>query len=238
MKLSTRSSILAACLGLAALAAPAQAQLTLSGSAYGTFADEMLPNTTVSNTTMTSVFSSGIPYRPFAPYNDTQTSITYVGNTFAGVGDGEAIALGILDFKNGVTLLGSTATSATMDLILDLSTVGGPADFKLSTLSFSLTNTDNNGVDDVADLYSISYTDPAVLWLEDAKVTFSLVFTDGAFLTADGKAVNENGEVTTGDIYANIMITPIPEPSTYAFAGVAVIGLVALLRRRRNPLAA
>lgn len=234
MKLSTRTSLLAGLLGFAALAAPAQAQLTLSGKAYGTFADELLPNTTVTNSTTTSVFSSGIPYQP----SDTPTSITYNGNTFTDVGDGGAIALGILNFKNGVTLLDSTATTASLDLFLDLSPVGGPAALKLTTMSFNLLNTPNNPIGDVPDLYSLSYTEPAVVWLENAKITFSLVFTDGAFLTPAGKPISENGEITTGDIFAHIEITPIPEPSTYAFAGVAVLGIVALLRRRRNPLAA
>lgn len=224
-------------LGLVAVLPSANAQLLLSGNAYGVFVDPMVAHTTVSNGPVTSVFESGVPYRPAAPYNDETTAITFNGQSFTDVGDGEALVLGGLSIRNGVTLLGTTASHAAMDLYLDLSSHGLSA-FKLTTLSFSIDSTANNaGAGNVPDLFGVSHSPLNSLTLGGYMASFGLVFSDPAFLSSLGKSIAEGSTATTGDVYLNVAFTPVPEPSTYAAMGALVLVGAVCYRRFRRPSA-
>lgn len=233
MYLTLKKLLLASTLAVAALATNAHAQLLLSGNAYGVFADPALPHTTVTNGPIVSIFSSGTPFRPAAPFFDTPTSISFFGSSFTDVGDGGALDLGFLKIKNGITLLGTTASTATMDLYLNFSSAG-ISGFKLTTLTFGIDNTANNGVGNIPDLFLIGYTDPASLWIGTSLVTFDLVFSDPTFVTGLGHNIPENTTAFTGDLFAHVTeFNPVPEPSTYAMGGaLLLLGVVAWRRGR------
>lgn len=227
MRILLKPVLATAALGLAALLPSARAQLTIAGSTHGDFVDLGLANTVVSNGPVVSLFSSGIPLR----VTDTQTSLTFTGLTFAGAGDGDQVDLGTVKIKNGITKLGSTATWAAMDLFLDLPTYS-ISNFKLTTLLFTIDNTANNGVGNVPDLFYVGHTESAVLQLAGAKVNFDVKLTKPAFGIGAGSAIAENHSDTFG-IYADLHFSPVPEASTYALWGSALLlGLVGFRRFR------
>lgn len=220
-----------AALGLASALPSARAQLSLTGTASGAFIDPSLPNTTVVNGPVVSTFASGIPYR----VSDTKTSIKYTGSSFADIGDGDWLDLGGLKITNGVTLLGSTAKTASMDLFLNLN---GQPSFKLTTLLFGIDSTANDGVANVPDLFLIGHGDVNALSFGGRKLTFDFHLTNPAFGIGSGASIAE-GKSGTDGIYAIVHFSPVPEASTYAMFGVLLVGGVAATRRmRRQPLAA
>lgn len=225
MHLSLKSLLATSVLGLAAVV-PAQGQLLLSGSSHGTFVAPDHANTVVTNGSPVSLFESGIPYRA----SDTQTSIRFTGESFSGVGDGDRLDLGQIDITNGMTLLGSTATSAAMDLYLNLP-ANGIAGFKLTTLMFAIDNTANNGTA-VPDLFLIGHTGANPLWVNGRLVQFDLQLTNPAFLTAPGAAIAEGSTGMEG-LFAHVHFSPVPEPSTYAaWAAAVLLGLIGYRRFR------
>lgn len=226
MHFSLKSLFATSAFGLAALLPAAHGQLTLSGSSFGTFLDPTHANTVVTNGTPVSLFESGIPWRA----SDNATSIQFTGDTFTDVGNGERLDLGRIDITNGMTLLGSTATSAAMDLYLNLPE-NGIADFKLTTLMFAVDNTANHG-DAVPDLFLIGHSRANTLIIDGRAVTFDLRVTTPSFMTSPGSAIAE-GSAAAEELYAYVHFTPVPEPSTYALWGTGLLaGLVALRRFR------
>jgi len=224
-----RSVALLLLVAAAAAIPSARAQLYLTGNIYGAFQDPGLPHTTVTNGPVVSTFESGDPYRPYPPYNDTKTSITFTGASFTDLGSGDPLVLQSIKFKNGITLLGTTATNATLDLFVNVSNLG-ISDLKVTTLTFDIDNTDNSGVSNIPDLFKIGYTPLAEFTYGDYLVKFTIDFSDPAWVT-DGVGIPEGKKGLTGDIYVTMSFTPIPEPSTYAIAGAALLGGVVLLRR-------
>src|SRR5688572_15526152 len=111
------SSLLTAALGLALTCSVANAQLLLSGHTTGSFDDLGEANTSVSNAGDGSwaMFSTGIPYN-----GSTQSSIEFNNETFANVGSGQPIQVGLFEITNGRTLLGSGAHTAAFNLGLEL----------------------------------------------------------------------------------------------------------------------
>lgn len=220
--------ILAAVLaGLAAAIPTAQAQLTLSGTSHGEFTDPGLVYTSVSNGPVVSLFASGVPLRA----TDTKTSITFTGLPFANVGDGDQLDLGQIKIKNGITKLGTTASWAALDLFLTLPSES-ITDFKLTTLLFTIDNTANNGVGNVPDLFFVGLTEVNPLFVGGRKINFDVKLTNPAFGTGSGSSIAENHSDSFG-IYADLHFSPVPEASTFALWGSALlVGLVGLRRFR------
>jgi hypothetical protein len=228
-----RNLLAASALSLSSLVPALQAQLELSGTASGAFSDPGSAFTQVTNGPVVSLFESGVPYRPDAPYFDAVTSIRYTGSSFANVGEGEQLDLGLLNITNGITLLGTTAKTAKMDLYLHLP-ADGITNFKLTTLLFSIDTTANQG-GLVPDLFLIGHSDVNSLNVGGRKVSFDLNLTNPAFATGDGASIRE-GQSATDGLYATLHFSPIPEPSTYALFGAALLAGVALWRRSRAGL--
>lgn len=229
MKTPLQTILLLSTFGLAALLPTAQAQLVITGSTYGTFEPTAQPNTVIVNGPVTSTFAAGIPYRKF----DHKTSIIFTGSMFTGVDSGDTFSLGTVKFNNGITKLHSTAKTAKMDLFLNIPG-HGVSNFKVTTLLFGLDNTDNHGVQNIADLYYIGHTLPNTLKFKDGLAIFNIGLTDPSYGIAPGHPVGENHSGTVG-ITAEVQLVPVPEASTYATcAALGLVGAAGLRRLRRS----
>lgn len=206
------------------------AQLELSGTASGAFSDPGVAFTEVTNGPVVSLFESGAPYRPNAPYFDTVTSIRYTGSSFANVGDGDQLDLGLVNITNGITLLGTTAKTAQLDVFLHLPD-NGIASFKVTTLFFSIDTTANQG-GLIPDLFLIGHSSVNSLNVGGRQVSFDLNLTNPAFATGDGASIRE-GQSATDGLYATLHFSPVPEASTYALFGTLLLAGVVTWRRSR-----
>ncbi|HWA85288.1 MAG TPA: choice-of-anchor K domain-containing protein [Opitutus sp.] len=218
----------ASALGLVAALPAARAQLLLSGHTHAQFTDPGAANTTVTNGADSSMFSSGIPYSSSA----TQTSVGFTGTTFAGAGNGDTINLGTVDLTNGITLLGSTASAADFNILLNLPELG-ITNYVVSQIHVGIDNTSNNGMHNVPDLFQVTPTTSGPLVLGHTNVNFNVSLSNPAFSTDGGATVGE-GSSANFDVFASIMtLSPVPEPSTYALWGAALlVGVIAIRRFR------
>lgn len=216
------SSLLAAALGLALTCSVANAQLSLSGHTTGSFTDLAEANTTVSNGPGGSwaTFKTGIPYGA-----STQSMIEFTNETFTNVVSGEPIQVGLFTITNGITLVGSGAPTALFNLGLQLTAPEWQA-AAISTITFHIDHTPNME-GGIPDTFSVSFGQPAPLLIADYLVQFHVNFEPTEFQIAEGSAV------TRGDV--TVTFTPVPEPSTYAAFGAALmVGFVAFRRIRGN----
>lgn len=221
-----KSLLTTSALGLAVALPSAQAQL-FSGTTRGEFHDPGLSFTSVINSTDVSLFQSGVPSKPA----HTQTSLAYASTAFNS--SGGQIDLGTLLITNGRTLGGTTASWATMDVYLNLPEQG-IVDFKLTTLTFAIDNTENNG-SLVPDQFLVSIGETNTLTIDGRKVAFDVQLTNPAFAIGTGSSIAESTSAEFG-LFANVHFTPVPEPSTYAILGaVLLVGVVAYRRLRPAP---
>jgi len=223
--------LIATAFGLALACSAAKAQLMLSGSTTGSFSDLGEANTIVTNAAdgSSALFVTGIPYLPANP-TDTPTSIRFDSSTFTDVSSGENIQVGLFTIHNGADMLGSDAASAVFHLGLQLtSPVSAPV--SLGTISFSIDNTPN-GPGAVPDTFAATFSQPPPVWINGTKVSFKINFTPTDII------VPENTTVVKGNVSVFFsQFTPVPEPSTYAIFGAALLlGLVALRRFRADKL--
>ncbi|ACB77167.1 choice-of-anchor K domain-containing protein [Opitutus terrae] len=216
-------------LSVLACAGSAHGQLLLTGTTRGDFTGPLPANTWVLNGPVTSIFASGIPGSGI----DTQTSITFTGASFTNEPASWWFGIGSVKIKNGMTLLGTTAATATMDLYMDIP-AEGVSNFLLTTLTFGLDNTSNSGTQNIPDIFYLGHSAPATLVLPDKIVSFDIALTDPTYET--GQSIGERKTGTVG-LTAAFTFVPVPEPSTYAaFAALGLIG-VAAVRRFRRPAA-
>lgn len=216
-------------LAAALLSSVAHAQLLLSGRVTGNFTDTPGPHDTIYNAPdgSSAWFKSGIPEHS----TDKQTSIEFSQKLFTDIGPG-LVADNLFKITNGRTLLHSTATAAHFDLKLEL-TAPEMQNHLLTSIPFTIENTPN-GPDphSVDDLYTISSGPIAPFKVGDYLVQFK-------FTAPDSFTIHENQSLDVGRL--DVTFTPVPEPSTYAAAGAALmIGLIGFrtLRRRRAEAAA
>jgi hypothetical protein len=206
--------------GLALAGGAAHAQLQLSGHTTGWFDDLAEANTSVTNSADHShaVFQTGI-----ASAGSTQSKIEFANASFSNVGSGEPIQVGLFDITNGKTLIGSGAPTARFHVGLHLT---DPAlqDMAVSTVTFHIDHTPNTpGA--VPDTFSVSFDQPPPVKIQNTLVQFHLNVEPAEF------QIREDATVQKGDI--TVTFTPVPEPSTYAACGAALLlGLIALRRFR------
>ena len=214
-------SLLAAALGLALTGSLVHAQLSLSGHTTGSFVDLAEAKTTVSNGPggAWATFATGIPIA-----GSFQSKIAFTNQTFTDVHSGDPIQVGLFTITNGMTKIGSGAHTAQFDLGLQL-TAPTTQTVALSHITFNIDHTPNlPGA--VPDTFDVSFAQPAPTHVGNLLVQFHVNFEPASFQVA------ENATVRRGDV--TVTFTPVPESSTYAVAGAALLVGVLLYRRFRG----
>lgn len=223
MQLRPKSKLLlAAALGLAFTAVAAQAQLLVNVSQRATFSGFVggINNNVTNNgsTNINQVITSGTLGNPFM--------ITYDPITGP---DNIALSTGTL-----------VTTAFTFESPI------APANFFSSVNVAIETDFDNNGLFDLTQNYTLTLA-PIVAGNGFTGVQYGIVpqqlfgsvLINGtvysyATVVANNAGVLFDGSATTSFVQFQFNATPVPEPSTYALAGVLALGGIVGLRRRRN----
>jgi len=222
MKSRLHSFLPTAALGLVLTCSLAHGQLLLSGHTTGSFVDLSEPNTTVTNAADGSfaTFKTGIPAA-----GSFQSSVVFNNATFTDVSSGDPLQVGLFTITNGTTLIGSGAPYATFNLGLEL-TSPEMQSLALSQFQFTIDHTPNDAANHNPDQFSVSFTEPASTIVNGYNVRFDVVLDPADFSLAEGAST------VKGAVYA--YFTPVPEPSTYALCGAALLGGLILYRRFRT----
>lgn len=205
------------------LSTVAHAQLLLSGRITGTFTGSLGSHDTLYNSPDGSYayFKSGVPEHPWYP----QSMVEFSQQTFTDIGPG-LVADDIFKVTNGRNWLGTTADAAHFNLWVELTSPENHASL-LTPISFSINNTPN-GNTNVDDRFQVSSSSIAPFKIGDTLVQFK-------FSAPGSYSLHENASGYVGKLSVNF--TPVPEPSTYAMAGAALLlGFTALRTLRRRAL--
>lgn len=215
-------------LGAALFATVAQAQLMIDGKLTGNFTNALGPNDSMYNAPdgSSAWFKSGLPYTD----DSVPTQIAFTQKNFAGV-TGGLVADDIFQITNGRNHGGSTSSSAAFDLWVTLTAPEAYTSL-LTPISFMIENTENDpGL--INDNYTITSGPIAPFIYAGHQVQFE-------FVAPEWITIAENQTASAGALY--VSFTPVPEPSTYAAIGAAllvgVIGFRTYRRRQSEAVAA
>jgi hypothetical protein len=219
--------------GLVLTGALAHAQLVLTGTTYGTFSDPVGGTTNmITNGDPVSTYKTGVPYKS-SPHTTVNFNGSYGSNEFDLLGDGDQDNFGKISITNGTDLIGTDSTGVTMGVYLDFTDIP-LSNFLLTTLQFTFVNTpDGSTPGGVPDIYSISYTPLGSFVYDGVAVSFTLLNPGdpNSFFNPGGRAIAEQ-HLGSENLLVEVnetVLTPVPEPMTYALWGCALLaGLVAL----------
>ena len=221
---TTHKIVIAAAIGLA-FSAFAHAQLLVNLNEQATFApfiggtNNGVTNNGTFNTT--EVITTGTPVA--SPFNITYNPLT--GPSMVTLGTGTLTTANFV-FNSPITPLNY------------FTTLGAVINYDF----------DNNGTIDLVQNYTInlsSFTSPNGLTGVNYSIIpvqfFGNVTINGntyayASVVANSTGTLFDGSTTTAAIQFQFLSTPVPEPSTYALAGVLGLGGIVYLRRRRSAL--
>jgi hypothetical protein len=224
MKISPRSKLVfAAALGLAFSAIAAHAQLAIhlnTQATFGPFVGGTNNNVTNNGTFNTQeVITTGTPIA--SPFSITFTPATTVTT---------------LNLSTDTLDTGTFSFHSTLTPLNYFTSVG-------VTRAFDF---DNNGSIDLTQTYTINlaaFTSPngltGVSYTIVPQNYFGSVIIGGntygyASVVANSVGTLFDGSTSLALIQFQFIATPVPEPSTYALAGVLALGCVVVLRRRRS----
>ena len=224
MKISPRIRLVfAAALGLAFSAIAAHAQLNIhlnSQATFGPFTGGTNNNVTNNGTFNTpEVITTGTPIA--SPFSITFTPATTVTTLNLST---DTLSTGTFSFHSTLT----------------------PLNYFSSVLVTRNYDFDNNGSIDLTQTYTINlaaFTSPngltGVSYTIVPQNYFGSVIIGGntygyASVVANSVGTLFDGSSSLALIQFQFIATPVPEPSTYALAGVLALGCVVVLRRRRS----
>lgn len=227
----TTLAFAAALVGLAFTAASAHAQLVINlreQALFGPFTggtnNNVTNNGSISSggTNITDVITTGLPV--VDPFTISYRPLTAAGPTL-------------------VTLNTGTLNTAAFDFHAGLSNT---QDFTSLMATINL-DFDNNGIFDLTQNYTINlapFTSPngftGISYAIIPQQFFGSVLINGtsygyASVVSNSVGTLFDGSSTTAALQFQFLATPVPEPSTYALAGVLALGGIVALRRRRSP---
>ena len=202
----------------------AHAQLLLSGNVTGKFTDATSGHTTVYNASDGSYasFKSGVPYYA----GDPPTTIEFWKKSFTDIGPG-LVADNLFKVTNGLDLRNTTADAAHFTMTLNLTSPEVAT--RTLAIPFTITTTKDEPSAPVPDSYTISAGTIAPLDIGHTRVQFT-------FTAPADFSVAERDSTNVGSLWVHF--TPIPEASTFALSGAALllgfIGLRVLSRRKSS----
>ena len=221
MKLTAYKFITAATLGLAFAAVTAHAQLNINLNEQGIFGPAVggsnfnVTNNGLFNTN--EVITTGLP--TLSPFK-----ITYIPNSGP-----SAIILGVTNYNAAAFVFENTI---------------GPTNY-FTTLAAQINyDFDNDSIIDLTQAYSIALAPRALGGFNGVSYTitpiqsFGSVTINGTLYSYASAVANASGTLldsqsTIAAIQFQFIASPVPEPSTYALFGVAALGGITWLRRRR-----
>lgn len=216
--------ILAATLGLACAALTAHAQLMVNLREQATFAPFVGggPNAVTNNGAFNTqeVITTGMPIA--SPFTITYTPLTGPSNVTLGTG---------------------TLNTATFDFHSPIS----PTSYFTSLGAAINYDFDNDGTIDLSQSYTINlapfvsgaFTGVSYSIVPNqyfGSVTINGTLYSYASAVANSAGILFDGGSTQAVVQFQFLSVPVPEPSTYALCGVAALGGITWLRRRRSQL--
>lgn len=150
-------------------ASQVQAIPFLAGDLVGAFRPDVENNVTITNfTNGNASFRTGI-----ATSQSFKSGVSFTGESFTGLGEGETISLGSLSYYNGITQIGTSSHSAVLDLYLRLT---DPTQewLSLGTINFTIDSTVNTGTKEIPDNFLAEYFAPAGILLGDDWLQFTV----------------------------------------------------------------
>jgi hypothetical protein len=144
----------------AAATTSTKADLILTGNLIGIFQSSANPHTTIFNSAEGDAsFRTGTPV-----LNSFQSGIDFRSEAFTDVASGAALSLGMFTYYNGITKIGTSSSSAVLDLYLELT--GSELSWvHLTSMTFGIDATTNTSGNLVADSYTVSFTQPSEMWI-------------------------------------------------------------------------
>ena len=224
MKFLNLKTTIGAILLLATAAGAAHADLVLSGQTSGFFQPSANPNTTIINTPdgSSASFLTGVPLE-----DSFKSGVLFEGHSFADIASGDTFSFGLLDYRNGITQIGTSSGSALLDFYLNFDDPAVGSLF-LTTITFGIDATINTPSNLIPDAFTASFTQPPPMMIAGQWVKFTINDLPASVDVA------ENSNVNLGSVTVTYL-SPVPEPATYGlFGAIGLMGVVAYRRFKRK----
>jgi hypothetical protein len=241
MKINNRNKLLvAAAVGLALSTLTARGQL-ITGTSQGAFVNPLPPtgNVQVFNPSSGTYAALSNFYTGTATpgsNSTSQTGVTFFGTLFSPLsttlnplGTTGPVGIGYFVYSNGNTVAGSTVDSIDFSLRLDFSGTGGPL-LNASPFRISLDG-GAAGPGFIDNQFTITNPGGGSFTLAGTAYNYAFSFDTTSVNIPEAGSGSQSSAVD--NLYVTFTSTPVPEPTTYALAGVlALAGIVGLRRFR------
>lgn len=223
-------------LAAASITLTANAQILFDGFSLGQFSDPLGPPGMVASfSNANQTFSWGTP----TPAGASQSSLTFTPTSFQGVSVGQFFSVGSLLFNNGQAVSGTQAGS--VDLITDLTFTNQTGINQHYDLTLGIISTPNtaNPVTSADTVSLASGFPPAHFTIDDIEYTLEVGFGTpaGGFTNVTSFSAFEDAS-TQAPLVGQLSAVPEPSVITLAVAGLALVGISQLVRKKFRALIA